>query len=67
MVPLIFRYRHIPLNILSVDSAGKTVVNKAAVLKERENTFKLDTSKPFKLNAGTAGACEFSISRCHEN
>jgi hypothetical protein len=40
-------------------------VNKAAVLKERENTFELDTSKPFKLNAGTAGACEFfsSISR----
>jgi aminopeptidase 2 len=59
-------HRHIPLNILSVDSTGKGIVNKAVVLKERENTFELDTSKPFKLNAGTTGTCEFfssSISR----
>lgn len=47
---------HIPLNILSVDSTGKGVVNKEAVLKEREKTFDIDHSKPFKLNAGTAGA-----------
>jgi len=51
-------YRNIPLNILSVDSTGKGVVNKAAVLEEREKTFELDTTKPFKLNAETAGVCE---------
>ena len=50
-------YRHVPLNIISVDSNGKTVVNKETVLEEREMTFELDTSKPFKLNAGTVGVC----------
>lgn len=42
------------------------MVNKEAVLEEREMAFELDTSKPFKLNAGTVGVCEIvmtSLSR----
>ncbi|KAG5645001.1 hypothetical protein DXG03_007278 [Asterophora parasitica] len=46
---------NVPLSILSVDKDGKAVVNKEALLEEREQTFELDTSKPFKLNAGTTG------------
>jgi hypothetical protein len=55
---LLTYYRHIPLNIISVDSSGKSVVNKVAVLEAREKVFELDTSKPFKLNAGNVGVCE---------
>jgi aminopeptidase 2 len=50
-------HRSIPLNILSVDSAGKPTVDRTAVLSEREKFFPIDTSKPFKLNAGTNGFC----------
>ncbi|KAF8061516.1 leucyl aminopeptidase [Lyophyllum atratum] len=46
---------NVPLSILSVDKDGKAVVDKRALLEEREKTFDLDTSKPFKLNAGTVG------------
>jgi hypothetical protein len=42
------------------------VVNKAAVLEEREKAFELDTSKPFKLNAGTVGVCEFTRPSFHD-
>jgi aminopeptidase 2 len=41
------------------------MVNKAAILKEREKEFELDTSKPFKLNAGSVGVCKF-IHSCRE-
>jgi len=50
--------RNIPLSILSVKD-GQAVVDKSAILQEREKNFPLDTSKPFKLNAGTAGVCKF--------
>lgn len=50
-------YRTIPLSLLSVDGSGKASVDKSAVLDSREKTIKIDTSKPFKLNAGTSGVC----------
>lgn len=51
---------NIPLSILSVDANGKSTVDKTAVLDTREKTFTLDTSKPYKLNAGTNGVCKWS-------
>lgn len=51
---------NIPLSILTFDASGKTIIDKTAVLDSRESTFALDTSKPYKLNAGTNGVCE-----CH--
>ncbi len=52
------RHRNVPLNILSVDKSGKSTIDRSALLEERSKTFTLDTSKPFKLNGGTAGVCE---------
>ncbi|KAF8892603.1 leucyl aminopeptidase [Infundibulicybe gibba] len=46
---------NIPLSILSTGTDGKPTVNRSALLDKREGTFELDTSKPFKLNAGTVG------------
>ncbi|KAG5354173.1 hypothetical protein C0989_003686 [Termitomyces sp. Mn162] len=46
---------NVPLSIVTVDEDGQPVLNKEAVLGAREQTFELDTSKPFKLNAGTVG------------
>lgn len=37
---------------------GEATINKSAVLDERQNSFSIDTSLPFKLNAGTTGFCE---------
>lgn len=48
---------NIPLSILTVDANGKTTINESAVLDAREKAFTLDTSKPYKLNAGTNGVC----------
>ncbi|TFK75168.1 leucyl aminopeptidase [Pluteus cervinus] len=45
---------HIPLSILTVDAAGKPE-KQAVVLDTREKTYALDTTKPFKLNAGVYG------------
>ncbi|KAF4618596.1 hypothetical protein D9613_009661 [Agrocybe pediades] len=45
---------HVPLNIVSVHD-GERSVDRAAVLHEREKDFAVDTTKPFKLNAGTNG------------
>ncbi|KAJ3551896.1 hypothetical protein NM688_g4446 [Phlebia brevispora] len=45
----------IPLNLVTVDSNGKVTIDRTLVLDEREKAIHLDTSKPFKLNAGTAG------------
>ncbi|PFH52379.1 hypothetical protein AMATHDRAFT_140150 [Amanita thiersii Skay4041] len=46
---------NVPLSLLTVDESGKAIVNKSLILKDREMTIPLDTSKPFKLNAGTTG------------
>ncbi|KAF7360192.1 Aminopeptidase 1 [Mycena venus] len=45
----------IPLQILSVDSTGRIRINHEVVLREQEQFIALDTSKPFKINANTAG------------
>ncbi|KXN83489.1 Aminopeptidase 2, mitochondrial [Leucoagaricus sp. SymC.cos] len=46
---------NVPLRILTVDASGKAVIDSEALLSEREQFLKLDTSKPYKLNAGTTG------------
>ncbi|TFK74328.1 leucyl aminopeptidase [Pluteus cervinus] len=46
---------NVPLTILSTGSDGKATIDRGAVLSEREKTFAIDTTKPFKLNAGTNG------------
>lgn len=51
-------HRHVPLGIKSVDAEGKVSVDRTIVLTEREADISLDTSRPFKLNAGTTGVCE---------
>ncbi|KAG8806528.1 Aminopeptidase 2 mitochondrial [Serendipita sp. 400] len=45
----------IPLNLMTVDESGKASVDRSIVMKTREETYEVDTSKPFKLNAGTSG------------
>ncbi|KAK1231989.1 Aminopeptidase 2 mitochondrial [Marasmius sp. AFHP31] len=46
---------NIPLAILSVQEDGSTSIDRSLVLEEREKTYPLDTSRPYKLNAGTSG------------
>ena len=38
---------------------GKYSVDKTALLQEREQIFPIDTSKHYKLNAGTVGVCKY--------
>ncbi|KAJ7741960.1 leucyl aminopeptidase [Mycena maculata] len=45
----------IPLQILSVDGTGRALIDHQVVLREREQFIALDTSRPFKINAGTTG------------
>ncbi|KAF9562157.1 leucyl aminopeptidase [Agrocybe pediades] len=45
---------NVPLSIVS-SKDGERFVDRTAILQEREKSFKLDTSVPFKLNAGTNG------------
>jgi hypothetical protein len=52
-----------PLAILSVGADGKPTVNNTAVLETRKVNFKLNTSKPFELNAGTTDVCVSRLSR----
>jgi hypothetical protein len=53
-----FFSRTIPLSLLSVGGSKKAEISQTAVLSKREQFFALDTSKPFKLNAGTTGPCK---------
>ncbi|OJT04088.1 Aminopeptidase 2, mitochondrial [Trametes pubescens] len=55
----------LPLNLLVVDNEGKSLLNKATLLDEREKFIPLDTSKPYKLNADTTGfyAVQYSPDR----
>jgi aminopeptidase 2 len=41
------------LSLLTVGADGKPKIQKDIVLDTREKEIELDTSKPFKLNAGT--------------
>ncbi|CDO74266.1 hypothetical protein BN946_scf184643.g6 [Trametes cinnabarina] len=47
--------RMIPLSILAVREDGFFKIDSNALLTKRETFISLDTSKPFKLNAGTTG------------
>ncbi|KAJ7102847.1 leucyl aminopeptidase [Mycena epipterygia] len=46
---------NVPLGILTVDKEGQVHVDKTAILEEREKTITIDTTRSFKLNAGTIG------------
>ncbi|KAJ7123779.1 leucyl aminopeptidase [Mycena crocata] len=46
---------NVPLGIISVDEDGQVHVDKSAILQEREKSFAVDTSRSFKLNAGSIG------------
>ncbi|KAI9069951.1 hypothetical protein FKP32DRAFT_1557693, partial [Trametes sanguinea] len=48
----------IPLNILSVQAYGFPWIDSTVLLASREKFIRLNTSKPFKVNAGTKGFCE---------
>ena len=50
----------VPLALLTADS-NKTNVDNSVILDTREKTLAIDTSKPFKLNAGTYGVCKSSF------
>ncbi|THH28050.1 hypothetical protein EUX98_g6135 [Antrodiella citrinella] len=45
----------IPLSLLTVSADGKANIDTKIILDSRETTISLDTSKPFKINAGTTG------------
>ncbi|KAJ7018485.1 leucyl aminopeptidase [Mycena alexandri] len=46
---------NVPLRILTVENDGQVLVDNKAILEEREKAFPIDTTKTFKLNAGTVG------------
>ncbi|KAJ8084691.1 Aminopeptidase 2 mitochondrial [Marasmius tenuissimus] len=46
---------NVPLFTLTIGTNGMPVVDNSAVLDAREKIYSIDTSKPFKLNAGTNG------------
>ncbi|OBZ75470.1 Aminopeptidase 1 [Grifola frondosa] len=45
----------VPLFILTVSERGDVVIDKEIILDQREMFIPIDTSRPFKLNAGTVG------------
>lgn len=55
--------RTIPLNLLTVSADGSHSIRSDLVLDDREMVVPLDSSQPFKLNAGTTGFCTSPILR----
>lgn len=53
---------NVPLFLLSTSAEGPPVVNKSILLSAREMEVELDTSKPWKLNAGTFGVFRVAYS-----
>ncbi|KAJ7632427.1 leucyl aminopeptidase [Roridomyces roridus] len=49
----------VPLSIVS-EKNGQKIVDKTAMLEDREKNIALDTSRPFKLNSGTVGVYRVS-------
>ncbi|KAI0294885.1 leucyl aminopeptidase [Multifurca ochricompacta] len=45
----------VPLGLVTASSSGQAIVDNSAILETREAEFKLDTSKPFKINADANG------------
>jgi len=56
--------RTIPIGLLSADDKGEPKVDMSLILDEREQSFVVDTSKPFKLNFGTTGVCTYAPVDC---
>ncbi|KAJ7824168.1 leucyl aminopeptidase [Mycena olivaceomarginata] len=54
---------NVPLVILTVDGNGRVHVDKTAILEQREKTIALDTSRTFKLNAGTTNRVSYTPER----
>lgn len=52
----------VPLFLLSTSTEGKTVVDNTILLSAREMEIELDTTKPWKLNAGTFGVFRVAYS-----
>jgi len=63
MASLILESRQIPLRILSTGPEGQSVLDRKILLKTRELHYRLDVTKPWKVNAGAAGVC--SCSSCY--
>jgi hypothetical protein len=55
--------RKVPLAILTKNEHDTCFVERSHVLSQREAMLDLDTTKPFKLNAQTSGACESMLTR----
>lgn len=50
-------HRSVPLGLVTASVDGQSLVDNTALLETREAEFKLDTTKPFKINADTNGVC----------
>lgn len=46
-----------PLGLVTASVPGQSLIDNTALLDTREAEFKLDTTKPFKINADTNGVC----------
>jgi len=53
--------RKIPLNLLAVNQNGESRIQRDIVMTAREETYEIDTTRPYKLNAGTSGVCAFLL------
>jgi len=50
-------YRSIPLGLVTASVPGQALIDNTTLLETREAEFKLDITKPFKINADTNGVC----------
>jgi hypothetical protein len=59
-------HRSVPLGLVTASVDGQSLVDNTALLETREAEFKLDTTKPFKINADTNGVCgSFHLPCCN--
>lgn len=50
-------HRSVPLGLVTASVDGQSSIDNTALLVTRDAEFKLDTTKPFKINADTNGVC----------
>jgi len=53
----IVHHRSVPLGLVTASADGQSLIDNNALLETREAEFKLDMTKPFKINAETNGVC----------
>ena len=58
-------HRSVPLGLVTASVDGQSMVDNTALLETREAEFKLDTTKPYKINADTNGVCRLFHFPCH--